>query len=140
MSIEVRSAGQLFIPAQQREIALCYASLPRGSKAAYARSLELSAYTIRKWISALADGDLDTGRFPRKTGAMTNKDIFEVTRLKKLLKKQQAQATAREAELAEQLQEKDREIATLEKVADALGKAMTVLHDLGAPPDKEGQN
>lgn len=143
MSMEVRVVSSSFTPAQQREIALRYVNLGRGEKTPYAESLGLRPTVIRKWISALADGDLDNERFPRKTGSMTKRDISEVQRLRALLAQQQAKAERDREQFARQLalkdaeiQAKDAEASKWEKAADALGKAIAVLHDRGEPPVK----
>ena len=154
MSMEVHVVASSFTPAQQREIALCYVKLGRGEKTPYAESLGLQPHVIRKWISALADGDLDNERFPRKTGSMTKRDISEVERRRKLLAQQQAQAEREQEKLVRKLAEhsaqaqrereefarqlalKDAEASKWEKAADALGKAIAVLHDLGEPHGK----
>lgn len=126
MSSQVQLVEPSFTPEQQREIALHYAGLKKGQKAGYAKSLGLSTYRIRSWIAALADGDLDTGRFPRKTGTMTDRDVAEIARLRKQLE-------AKERQMHKALAEKDAKIADLEKARDALGKAISVLHALGEP-------
>lgn len=141
MSMEVRVVSSSFTPEQRREIALRYVKLRRGEKTSYAESLGLHPAVIRRWISALADGDLDNERFPRKTGSMTQRDISEVDRLRELLAKQQVQAERDRAEFTRQLalkdaevKAKDAEVLKWEKAADALGKAIAVLHDRGEPP------
>ncbi|WP_293951785.1 hypothetical protein [uncultured Corynebacterium sp.] len=64
MSTTSHLTSEDFTPEQQRDIALKYATLTKGNKGAYAQSLGLSSRIIRTWISALADGDLDSGTFP----------------------------------------------------------------------------
>ncbi|SES02243.1 transposase [Corynebacterium cystitidis] len=85
MSTKVHCPADRFSPEQRREIALRYVALKKGRKGAYAESLGVSTATIRSWVAACADGDLDKGLIPRQTGKMTKKDVAEITRLKKLL-------------------------------------------------------
>ena len=146
MSMEVRVVSSSFSPEQRREIALRYVKLRRGEKTPYAESLGLHPTVIRRWISALADGDLDNERFPRKTGSMTQRDISEVDRLRELLAKQQVQAERDREEFARQLalkdaeiKAKDAEVFKWEKAADALGKAIAVLYDRGELSGEAGK-
>lgn len=140
MSTVLHLTSEDFTPGQRRDIALKYATLTKGNKGAYAQSLGLSPRIIRTWISALADGDLDSGTFPRKTGTMTTKDIQEITRLRQALAEAEAKnqrlTTRYEKKLADKTTENDR----LNKAADALGKAITVLHKFGDPSGKAENN
>lgn len=136
MSESVRLGSEAFTSEQKREIALRYVGLRKGQKSAYAASLGLSGYRIRLWVSALADGDLDKGKFPRHTGSMTRDDVVEIRRLTALLDAKDRQLEKLRKVHAEALALKDSEIETLGKVADALGKAITVLHDRGEPCGK----
>lgn len=78
-----------------------------------------------RWRAAFTDGDLDSGKIPRQSGRMTDKDISEIERLKRLL-----------AERDSQIDELEGEIDRSRKVADALGKAIDVMHSHGVEPDK----
>lgn len=151
MSTKVHYSASRFTPEQRREIALKYAGLPWGQKGPFAQRLGISGDTLRSWVAACADGDLDNGLIPRKTGKMTTDDVAEITRLKKLLDDQHvqhaealAQQEQKHAELVAayeaKLADKDAEIIKLDKAADALGKAITVLHDLGGARGEAGNN
>ncbi|WP_257160017.1 hypothetical protein [Corynebacterium cystitidis] len=138
MSTVVQVRDVDFTPAQKREIAIKYAGLKNGHKGRYAKSLGVPMHRIRSWIAALADGDIETGQRIRKTGTMTDRDVHEITRLQEQLKSQKARHAKEladtQAEYAAALAERDGKIETLEKAADALGKAINVVHNLGDPP------
>ena len=104
---------------EKRRLVLEYMEQPFGSKAAFLEERQLDRDQFSRWRSALADGDLDTGQFPRETGTMTRRDTAEVRRLQ-----------AEVDRLNEQL-------ASERKVVDALGKAISVMHSLGVADDAE---
>lgn len=116
---------------QRREIALMYSSLGRGEKGAYAKKVGVPTHRIRRWISALADGDLDGERFPRKLGTMTTKDTAEVQRLQRLL-------AAKDLEMKKALAAKDAELTSMKEANAILGKAITVLQNLSERQSKAG--
>lgn len=136
MSVQIHLVTESFTPEQRREIAVHYAGLKRGEKSAYAASLGLRPHQIRRWISALADGDLDNERFPRKTGAMTTRDIAEIARLKKIIAAKDARISKLEGEVTK-LQDG---VNKWEKASDALGKAITVLHKINEPRGEAAEN
>lgn len=140
MSTAVHITALDFTPEQRREIALKYAALTRGNKGPYATSLGIPAHTIRTWISTLADGDLDNGIYPRKTGSMTNRDISEIQRLRQKLTEVENNNQRLHTRFEKKLAEKDAENQRLNKAADALGKAIAVLHKYGDPSDKAENN
>ena len=80
---------------------------------------------VTEHVQRITDGDLDSGTMPRQAGRMTHKDISEIERLKRQL----AERDARISKL-------EREVARSEKVADALGKAIDVMHSHGVEPGK----
>lgn len=71
---------------------------------------------------------------------MTTKDIQEITRLRQALAEAEAKnqrlTTRYEKKLADKTTENDR----LNKAADALGKAITVLHKYGDPSGRVENN
>lgn len=136
MSVQIHLVTESFTPEQRRDIAVHYAGLKRGEKSAYAASLGLRPHQIRRWISALADGDLDNERFPRKTGAMTTRDIAEIARLKKIIAAKDARISKLEGEVTK-LQDG---VNKWEKASDALGKAITVLHKINEPRGEAAEN
>ena len=147
MSVQIHLVTESFTPEQRREIAVHYAGLKRGEKSAYAASLGLKPHQIRRWISALADGDLDNERFPRKTGAMTTRDIAEIARLKKVIADMKAQHAridaakdARISKLEGQVTKLGDEVNKWEKASDAMGKAITVLHKINEPRGEAAEN
>ena len=147
MSVQIHLVTESFTPEQRREIAVHYAGLKRGEKSAYAASLGLRPHQIRRWISALADGDLDNERFPRKTGAMTTRDIAEIARLKKIIADMKAEHARVDAAKDARISKLEGEVTKLqdgvnkwEKASDALGKAITVLHKMNEPRGEAAEN
>ncbi|WP_010539787.1 hypothetical protein [Dietzia alimentaria] len=114
-----------FTPDQIREHVLAYTRTKHGRKAAYLEVHEIGRDQMYRWRAAFTDGDLDSGKIPRQSGRMTHKDISEIERLKRLL-----------AERDSQIDELEGEIDRSRKVADALGKAIDVMHSHGVEPDK----
>ena len=92
------------------------------TKAAFLQEHRIAEWQMRRWVAALADGDLDGNVIPRQTGEMTREDAAEVRRL-----------NARIAKL-------ETELDSERKVVDALGKAISVMHDLGVADDAEDQD
>ena len=124
--------------AQRREIALTYASRPHGTKATYARSVEVHPRTILVWLSALSDGNLETGSFPRKTGIMTRDHVAEIRRLEKRVAdeekkvKQLQQENARQAKEFEAQRKKWQDTdESWRKAVDGLGKAIELMQSNG---------
>lgn len=147
MSVQIHLVTESFTPEQRRDIAVHYAGLKRGEKSAYAASLGLRPHQIRRWISALADGDLDNERFPRKTGAMTTRDIAEIARLKKIIADMKAEHARVDAAKDARISKLEGEVTKLqdgvnkwEKASDALGKAITVLHKINEPRGEAAEN
>ena len=140
MSVKIHLVTESFTPEQRRDIAVHYAGLKRGEKSAYAASLGLRPHQIRRWISALADGDLDNERFPRKTGAMTTRDIAEIARLKKIIADMKAEHARVDAAKDARISKLEDEVNKWEKASDALGKAITVLHKMNEPRGEAAEN
>lgn len=114
-----------FTPDQIREHVLAYTRARHGTKRAYLDKHGIGKDQMYRWRAAFTDGDLDSGKIPRQSGRMTDKDISEIERLKRLL-----------AERDSQIDELEGEIDRSRKVADALGKAIDVMHSHGVEPDK----
>ena len=104
----------------RRRLALAYVESRHGTKGAFLEEHKIADWQMRRWVAALADGDLDGNVIPRQTGEMTREDAAEVRRLQ-----------ARIAKL-------ETELDSERKVVDALGKAISVMHSLGVADDKEG--
>lgn len=100
-------------------MALEYVECRYGTKAAFLQEHGIAEWQMRRWVAALADGDLDGNVIPRQTGEMTREDAAEVRRL-----------NARIAKL-------ETELDSERKVVDALGKAISVMHSLGVADDGE---
>lgn len=125
MSVSVTVEPRQFTADQIRDHVLAYASLPHGSKRKYLEEHGLTRRRMDRWRVGVTDGDVDAGQYPRKSGRMTQREVSEITRLKRLIAERDAQICKLE-----------REVARSEKVADALGKAIDVMHSHGVEPDK----
>ena len=124
--------------AQRREIALGYIQCPHGAKQDYAASMGVRAGTVRQWVAALADGDLETGLLPRKTGRMTGEDVAEIRRLEralvdkdKIIARMEAEKAREAAEFATQRQKWEETDAAWRRAVDGLGKAIEVMQKRG---------
>jgi hypothetical protein len=100
-----------------------YHRQPWGQKGVWLADKGVSGDRLRRWQSALFDGDLDRGLVPREGGVRTpqGKRIS-------MAKQRDARVAHSEAELA-RLQARVRE---LEAANEALGKAIGLLHDRNA--------
>ena len=96
-----------------------YHRQPRGQKGAWLAERGISHDRLRRWQSALFDGDLDRGLIPREGGVRTSpgKRIS-------MARQRDAQIARNEADLS-RLQARVRE---LEATNEALGKAIGLLH------------
>ena len=115
-----------FSPEEIREHVLAYLKTRHGQKGAYLERHGIARELMRRWRQTIADGDLDAGLIPRQSGRMTHKDIAEITRLKREL-----------AERDARIQRLEDEVVRSQRVSDALGKAIDVMHAHGVEPDKE---
>lgn len=68
---------------ERRELALQYSVLMTAEKAMFREEHKVSREQISRWIKALADGDLEKERFPRKTGVMTYREVNEIRRMER---------------------------------------------------------
>lgn len=123
---------------QRREIALTYAQTPYGSKSQYAKSVGVCPSTIKDWIAALADGDLESGLIPRKTGKMTRDHVAEIRRLEKLVADRDKEVATLQKENARQAKEFDEQRKQWQdtdeswrRAVDGLGKAIDVMRNNG---------
>ena len=109
-----------FTTEQIREFVHQYEIQPYGQKAVWLVGQGVSYDRLRRWRSAVFDGDLDRGLIPREGGVVTvppeKRSGIERQRAK--------ERTAQEAELA-RLNARVRE---LEETNAALGKAIGLLH------------
>lgn len=114
--------------AQRREHVLAYLETPYGVKGRYLASYGISAYQIRQWRSQMYAGTLETGLVPRGVWMNDFNVNREVVRLREELAALQSQLDASEAEHEQQLAAKQAQIDAAGRVADALGKAIALLH------------
>jgi hypothetical protein len=100
-----------------------YHRQPWGHKGAWLADRGISHDRLRRWQSALFDGDLDRGLIPREGGVRTSpgKRIS-------MARRRDTQIAQNEADLA-RLQGRVRE---LEAANEALGKAIGLLHEMNA--------
>ena len=105
-----------------REFVHQYELQPHGYKAIWLAGQEVSYDRLRRWRSAVFDGDLDRGLIPRDGGVVTVPPEKRTG-----IERQRARERAKqEAELA-RLNARVRE---LEETNTALGKAIGLLHQL----------
>ena len=125
MSVSVTVKPREFTPDEIRDHVLAYVETKHGFKKDYLAAHGVDRGRMDRWRAAFTDGDLDAGKFPRQSGRMTHKDLSEIARLKRELAERDAQIDKLEGEI-------DRS----RKMADALGKAIDVMHKHGVEPDK----
>ena len=111
-----------FTTEQIREFVHQYEIQPYGQKAVWLEGQRVSYERLRRWRSAVFDGDLDRGLIPRDSGVVSvpphERAGFERQRAR--------ERAAHEAEVA-RLSARVRE---LEQTNEALGKAIGLLHQL----------
>ena len=112
------SAG--FTTEQIREFVHEYEIQPYGQKAIWLVAQRVSYDRLRRWRSAVFDGDLDRGLIPREGSRMT----VPPQKRTALERQRASERTAHEAEVA-RLSDRVRE---LEETNVALGKAIGLLH------------
>lgn len=113
---------------QRREHVLAYLDTPYGAKGRYLAAHGISAFQIRRWRAQMYEGTLETGLVPRGVWMNDSNVNGEVTRLRKQLEELQARIAAREVEHEQALAAKQAEIDAAGRVAEALGKAIALLH------------
>lgn len=117
--------GRYFSAGEKAQLVAEYMLVKHGSKAAWLEMVGVSSHQMGRWRAAYWYGDLDRGLVPRDTSGMKVEDSAQ-------FKKLQAEL-ARERALREAEQERhDEQVARLEAVNDALGKAIGLLHERGA--------
>lgn len=126
------TVGAGFTAGEIREFVHEYHLLPFGQKGSWLASQGVSYDKLRRWRSAVFDGDVDRGLIPREGAPMTvppaKRTAWERTRA--------AERAAQQAQIAT-LSERVRE---LEGTNDALGKAIGLLHAMSehGPDDTPG--
>lgn len=113
-----------FTSSEIHEFVLEYHLQPHGQKGAWRASQGVSIRQLRRWEAAVFAGDLDRGLIPRES------EVVGVPRVKRtaLSMAQSAKQDRDAAELA-RLQAR---VDELEKVNEALGKAIGLLHATSA--------
>ena len=109
-----------FTTAEIREFVHEYHRVPHGMKAVWLAEREFSYDTLRRWRSAVFEGDLDRGLIPREGSPVT----VPPGKRTALERRRAAEQAAHVAELAK-LNARVRE---LEDTNTALGKAIGLLH------------
>ncbi|HAG58036.1 MAG TPA: hypothetical protein DCR15_04405 [Arthrobacter bacterium] len=112
-----------FTSAEIRAYVFEYHQQPYGAKMAWLRQQPISSSTMRRWIKAVFDGELDRGLIPREGSGMTSTPRQKREAVARSLT---AQQEAHDAEVAAL---NDR-IRSLEASNSALGKAIGLLHVL----------
>lgn len=62
--------AKLYSRDERRELVLPYLEQAFGSKAEFLQDRQIAQHRMYRWRKALADGDLDSGQAPRKTGRL----------------------------------------------------------------------
>ena len=106
-----------------REFVHRYETEPYGRKAVWLEAQGVSYGRLRRWRSAVYDGDLDRGLVPRDSGAVSSVPPAKRTAIERQRARERA---AQEAEVA-RLHARVRE---LEQANEALGKAIGLLHQM----------
>lgn len=102
-----------------------YLGVPHGLKGVWLAERGISRCVMQAWRRAYLFGDLERGLVPRDTAGMDPSDSRAVRRLEaQLAAERQARAREKAAHEAE--------VARLEAMNAALGKAIGLLHDLSA--------
>jgi DNA-binding transcriptional MerR regulator len=114
------SAG--FTTEEIREFVHQYEVQPYGQKAIWLEGQRVSYDRLRRWRSAVFDGDLDRGLIPREGGVVT----VPPEKRTGIERQRARERAAQEAELA-RLKTRVRE---LEETNAALGKAIGLLHQM----------
>lgn len=122
----------------KRALVIGYKVTGNGRKEAFLQRYGIGRQAIASWQVAMADGDLDNDLVPRKIGAMTNEDLREIVNLRKQvskLRQENDQLKETNAALTQSLRSDyvpAEKLEQLEKVVDALGKAITTMPNDGA--------
>lgn len=111
-----------FTAAEIREFVLEYQALPQGSKGPWLSARDVSYWQLRRWLSAVFEGDLDRALIPREGSRMT----LPPSNRTSIARARAAERAAHDAEVAK-LQARVRE---LEQTNEALGKAIGLLHQM----------
>lgn len=111
-----------FTAEEIREFVHEYQVQPYGQKGAWLSGQGFSYDQLRRWSSAVFEGDLDRGLIPRKGGPMTIPPD-QRTALERQRAKERAAQHAEVARL-------DARVRELEETNAALGKAIGLLHSM----------
>lgn len=106
--------------AEIREFVHEYQVQPHGGKRAWLAGQDVSYGQLRRWRSAVYEGDLERGLVPREGVGMTTSSAKRTA----LERQRAAERAEHEAELARLTAR----VAELEGVNEALGKAIGLLH------------
>jgi hypothetical protein len=109
-----------FTAAEIRDFVLDYQSLPMGQKRIWLAERGVGYHKLRRWRSAVFEGDPDRGLIPRK-GSDTTIPPDKRTALAKLRAEERDDHAAEIAKLSGRVRE-------LEETNTALGKAIGLLH------------
>lgn len=105
-----------------------YFAVERGRKGEWLAGVGITSQTMSRWRRGYFFGDLERSLIPRDTESMSVSDGARLQQLQRQLAlEQQARAADQERHAAE--------IDRLNKVNDALGKAIGLLHDHGGRPE-----
>ena len=120
-----------FTTEQIREFVHRYELTPHGQKAVWLAHQGVSYDRLRRWRSAVFDGDLDRGLIPREGGVVT----VPPEKRTGIERQRARERAAQEAEVA-RLTARVRE---LEQTNEALGKAIGLLHQMSEQEPTESR-
>lgn len=118
-----------FTAEEIREFVHVYGLQPYGQKGAWLAAQGVSSDRLKRWRSAVFEGDLDRGLVPREGSAMTVPPAKRTA----LDKARAAERAAYEAEVAKL----SKRIRELEGTNEALGKAIGLLHAMNEQEPEE---
>lgn len=122
-----------FTAAEKAEMVASYLIVKHGNKSAWLAERNLCSETMARWRRAYLFGDLDRGLIPRDTSQMS---VSDGARLRQLELQLAAERQTREEEQARHRVEVER----LQRMNEALGKAIGLLHDHAAQQEPTAGN
>lgn len=116
-----------FTAVEMREVVEGYEAQPHGRKTPWLAAQGVSYHQLRRWRSAVFDGDLDRGLVPREGGGMTTSSRRA---LQRSLARQRAEQAEQQAVLEGEVARLQARVRELEDTNDVLGKAIGLLHEM----------
>lgn len=128
--------------AEKRDLALGFMAQHHGQRCKFIEFYQVSEFILRKWCSALADGDLDNEVYPRFVGKITPDNANEITRLRHAADQLNESLFAMEEDYKKKVAKLEKELAKTREelrqqkvIADVLGKAIAKMPTFGEESD-----